>query len=382
MRIPMPHQLLPTAALLGAAVLASAQQPETSVTVTEAGEPILIAYGEHTTGGRINTAVDLDRFEFCGEIGDDIRILVQATFDNMDPVVELYGPAGGPAEKTASCANGCSLSLSHVLTASGRHTILISDSGNNEGGRYTMQIERLFPHLNPPSLLYNVPLVDSIDRGSDFDFFVFAAELNAKVRLNVTATFDNMDPVVIIYRPDGSPVHTLSCPNGCSRSHTWDVDMAGMHHLLVYDSGLNEGGKYQLGLQQLIGSAPTYAGSAWTNLSEALPGSEGRPVLFGGGTMLPNTPVTIDLCKAPPSASAVLVAGATRVDLPLFGGTLVPSPDAALPFAVDQNGKLNIVCGNWPTAPTGLTLYMQVWVLDSGAVQNIAASNAMVGITP
>ena len=35
-----------------------------------------------------------------------------------------------------------------------------------------------------------------------------------------------------------------------------------------------------------------------------------------------------------------------------------------------------------PTPPKGLTLYMQAWILDSDAVQGLAASNAMVGITP
>src|SRR5262249_12170369 len=193
--------------------------------------------GEHTIGAQIDSSVDVDHFEFCGEAGDEAWIVWQ-TSTLLDPYVEVYAPdLTLLTSKSCSggCCSGCSSEIRTVLPQSGRYTVLVSDSGSDEGGTYTLQIERVPPRLNPPSLLYNVALNDVIDQGTDTDFFVFEAPtLGVPVRLIVSTT-TLLDPVIEIRRPDQTVVATPSCSggccSGCSFTHTWNIDQVGVHYL-------------------------------------------------------------------------------------------------------------------------------------------------------
>lgn len=362
---------------------APAQQPESAVAHSEAREPTRIAPGQYCDA-RIDYAADIDRFEVCGEIHDVLWITVQANFDPMDPGLEVYDPSGALLA-SGGCGNYCSTNLAVTLPATGVYTILVADQGADEGGRYILAVNRMPPHLNPRRLPYNTAVVDRIDHGADLDWFVIRAVANAQLRLTVTANYDPMDPVVDVLDDTGAVVATGSCGNYCSFVLNFSVPITGNYFLRVRDNGLDEGGQYQLSLNVLVGQQPTQLASAWENLGQhhGIAGVCGVPTLYGTGTMAAGTPVELRLRDASPTSLFLLAAGCARLDQPLFGGTLVPTPEIVLGALTDSAGRFVLTVPSWPAglAP-GYTLYAQAWGLDPVAIDGVAAANAMVGVTP
>jgi hypothetical protein len=126
------------------------------------------------------------------------------------------------------------------------------------------------------------------------------------------------------------------------------------------------------------------AQSPWNNLGFALAGTHGLATLNGAGTLAGNTQMGLLLSGAQPGAQGCFIAGTSAVNIPVAGGTLVPSPDSVVNFTVDGSGKATFLF-NWPpgfVAP-GTPIYVQAWFLDPGAANGVvAASNAIVGIAP
>jgi hypothetical protein len=120
----------------------------------------------------------------------------------------------------------------------------------------------------------------------------------------------------------------------------------------------------------------------WSYVDAALAGAAGEPQLFGAGTLVAGDPLVVSLAKAAPVAAGLLVAGASVVDLPAFGGVLVPSPDRVFAFATDAAGAL-LLTADWPAGvPPGFALHVQAWIHDAGGPQGWAASNALSLVTP
>lgn len=120
----------------------------------------------------------------------------------------------------------------------------------------------------------------------------------------------------------------------------------------------------------------------WFDEGQALAGSNGTPVLAGSGALNAGAAITLDLSNALPLAPAFLVVGFTRVDLPLLGGTLVPSLDLVLTRFIDGAGNdgLTLI---WPSGmPSGFSVYWQTWLLDPAGPQGAAASNAVLCLVP
>lgn len=105
-------------------------------------------------------------------------------------------------------------------------------------------------------------------------------------------------------------------------------------------------------------------------------GSKDTPCLVGSGRLTAGTPTRLSLRGAYPSSIAYLIAGATRIDLPSFGGVLVPSPDVLIPLMTDAAGALDLNV-QWPPVPAGAPIFVQVWVQDPGASFGFGASNAL-----
>lgn len=124
----------------------------------------------------------------------------------------------------------------------------------------------------------------------------------------------------------------------------------------------------------------------WADLENGLAGTNGVPYLQGGGALAGNDPIQISLSGARENATAYLVVGFQAINLPFYGGTLVPDFQAPNGLFVNltTNGTGDIEINNtWPTGvPSGFELYLQYWIDDPGAIAGLAASNAVVGTTP
>lgn len=121
----------------------------------------------------------------------------------------------------------------------------------------------------------------------------------------------------------------------------------------------------------------------WTNFGKSKAGGSGVPHLYGQGPLTAGSPLTLTLAGAVPAAPALLVLGGAAANLPLLGGTLVPSPDFVLA------GLVTDAAGGWQLAsvapaglPAGFDVYLQAWLADPAAFAGAAASNGLRARTP
>lgn len=121
---------------------------------------------------------------------------------------------------------------------------------------------------------------------------------------------------------------------------------------------------------------------AWTDLGLGLGGALGVPALDGVGALTSGSPTLLTLSNAAASRATMLFVGASRVDLPLLGGTLVPSPDLALPLITNASGTV-VLAAPWPAGvPTSAIFYFQAWIADPSGPLGVTASNAIDATTP
>ncbi len=121
----------------------------------------------------------------------------------------------------------------------------------------------------------------------------------------------------------------------------------------------------------------------WTFLGHGLEGSSGLPLLTGQGTLMGGTAGAIHLAHALPGSPVGLVVGANRIDFPLAGGLLVPSPDVIVQGQlVNPAGEASWTFTWPPGIAPGLVFYAQAWLYDSAGPIGYAASNGLRGVTP
>jgi hypothetical protein len=117
--------------------------------------------------------------------------------------------------------------------------------------------------------------------------------------------------------------------------------------------------------------------SPWLQLGGGIPGALGEPVLTGTGSLTAGNPVTLAASNALPNGIGLLVLGASAVNVPVFGGTLVPSLDATVPALLDAAGAWSFTFP-WPSGhPAGIDYWWQLGVVDPTAPFGIAASDAL-----
>lgn len=120
----------------------------------------------------------------------------------------------------------------------------------------------------------------------------------------------------------------------------------------------------------------------WADVGFGLAGTHGVPVLAGGGPLLAGQQAALVLANARESAPGFWVVGAPAIFLPVLGGTLVPTPQAVLPFATSASGNASLLALLGAPIPSGAVLFAQAWVLDPAAAQGVAASNGIAGTAP
>lgn len=120
----------------------------------------------------------------------------------------------------------------------------------------------------------------------------------------------------------------------------------------------------------------------WAYLGQGLAGSNGVPELYGEGTMVAGSNVSLVLESALENSLATLVIGFSKIEVPLKGGILVPAPDIIINgLATDATGELTLQAV-WPALPPGLDFYFQYWVNDAVGPAGFAASHGLWGETP
>ena len=123
--------------------------------------------------------------------------------------------------------------------------------------------------------------------------------------------------------------------------------------------------------------------SANVDLGSSRPGLNGVPVHYTVGTWAAGTPVTLAVENIDPLVNiGINVFGALPFGLPIFGGTLVPSPDVVT-VVVGAAGTAQLGPFNIPAGLSGQAFYTQWAAFDLGVPSGeFSFSNAQLHILP
>lgn len=125
------------------------------------------------------------------------------------------------------------------------------------------------------------------------------------------------------------------------------------------------------------------AAGTFQNLGGSLAGTSGYAGLVGTGTLLPGAPTNFAIQRGPVSGLAYLIVGFSAVNVPIFGGTLIPNLDIIVPdLPLDPQGAYTLTAP-WPAGLVqGTEIFFQAWFVDAGAPQGFAATNAIKIVAP
>ncbi len=345
--LPVLLVLLP-AMLIGAPHLGFAQQGEASVFCTEGiGEPLLVEYGEHTVGCELGSVTDLDRFEFHGVEGEQVRLRLRTTSGITDPRLQIRDPDGemvapeSPASCDSGCCSQCSVDVRFTVGKTGRHTLLLSDAGADETGSYTLLLERIPPPFDPPVIPYDFPVTGVLDPVTDVEFFAFEAAAGTEVQFTLRTTSGITDPRAIIRDPEGVVVDTAACDSGCcfpcTASVTFVPALDGMYLVELTDAGVDETGSFEIGLQCLFGMCPADTGTGTTTTTTVPTTTTVMPttttmipttttLLPTTTTMVPTTTTTAPTTSTIPTTTTTVPTTTTTATVPSTTTTTLP-PD-------------------------------------------------------
>jgi len=226
----------------------------------------------------ITPAVDGDFFTFDATAGTDIRFNVNSTTNGMGPVIEVRDPSGNTiingAIDGAACTSvfTCSFIVDYAVTLSGSYSVIIYDSGANNTGNYQLNLLCLsgpcdnIPNPAGPRLSFVTSLSETLSPAVDADLYTFNASVGTEIQFNVTSTTNGIGPQFEIRDPDGLVIINGAADGaGCDSVFTcaFSVDLipavSGTYSLLIYDSGINNTGDYQIGMWCMSGNCDSDA---------------------------------------------------------------------------------------------------------------------------
>ena len=222
---------------------------------------------------------------------------------------------------------------------------------------------------------YSVAAAGDVDADGFADVAVGASDANG----NGAAS----GAVWIFSGASGERLHTFVGPAGGSHMGTalafaGDVDDDFFPDIVagaVSVPGLPSGGLWIM--------SPTFTDEPWSDLGAVLPGAQGSAFLTPSGSLAGGAAGALDVAGALPGAPAHLVLGLSGLLAPFRGGVLVPSPDVVVSgLPVDGAGALHVPFVFPAGVPAATPIWMQVWIPDAGAIQGLAATNGVLGLSP
>ncbi len=122
----------------------------------------------------------------------------------------------------------------------------------------------------------------------------------------------------------------------------------------------------------------------WADLGLGLGGTAGVPALAGSGGLVAGSAGALDLSDAASLAPTIVFVSLSSTPMPFKGGILAAVPVAfEMPVSTFLAGTWSLSWSAWPDGiPAGFELYLQVAVVDAGAVQGVAMSNLLRATQP
>lgn len=365
------------AAIIATTLVLPAQFPQAETPANCSGPGATstnIAYGQSTSGCQISAVVETDVFTFSGAAGDQVRIAIW-TPNSLDPRVRVLDPTGTPTFLVDQvCGGSCSMEINLTLVNTTQHTIFVSDSGSNETGAYTMQLERIPPLVAPPVFPHSVAVNDSISPRTDHDFLTFQGTAGDVYEINVY-TPNSLDPRIEIWDPTGTSIVDMVCGGSCSMTIPLALTATGPYLVSVSDSGNNETGAYQMTLQCLFSMAgcPPVGGGLTLTASQPF-GSGSAEVASTLGP--PNVPYILAISADPLNASQPGLGwwGGLHIDVLQLAGQISGGNPPYI-GVTDANGA-SVFSVPGGTLPLGLpTFYAVLRTVDVNYASITATSN-------
>jgi hypothetical protein len=160
---------------------------------------------------------------------------------------------------------------------------------------------------------------------------------------------------------------------GSSLAAIADLNGDGLTDLLIGARGSDAGGSDAGRAYMFLTST-----ASWNNFGEGLDGTFGIPALIADHAPHLGKSVTVTASNsAGVDTCAVLVVGATRAEIPAWGGTILVVLDLVVPLLLPAaGGAVDYAVPNDP-AICGQTWDLQVLQLDAGAVRDISFSEGL-----
>lgn len=240
----------------------------------------------------------------------------------------------------------------------------LGDLDNGPGGETygtTIAVFTTSATLMPANQVARVP--GAVDAGCDFAtartyFGQLATDIGEDFLVASGAGASATQDEVVVVVP-ASATHVFVCP-----------------HDSLYHDNSDPDGDYGVEFTVL---APT----AWSTLGGGVAGTMGVPALTASGELVCGAHLDLTLTRARPLTPVLHVFGIARLDLPLFGGVLVPDPLIAdVLVATDATGTAALRLPVPVRFPSGAALYVQAWLPDPAAAFRLAASDAVRGVAP
>ncbi|HEX5010740.1 MAG TPA: integrin alpha [Planctomycetota bacterium] len=165
---------------------------------------------------------------------------------------------------------------------------------------------------------------------------------------------------------------------GAAVAGAGDLDGNGLPDVIVGSPGSD-------GPAQNAGKVTFYSAIhvIWADLGGGIAGSSGTPTLEGKSLLVANGLFRLLVDGAKPNAPATLVVGFAELGAAFKGGLLWPQPEVLLPGLIVGGGGSLVISATWPAGvPSGFELLLQAWIVDASAVQGLAATNGLRGLTP
>lgn len=121
--------------------------------------------------------------------------------------------------------------------------------------------------------------------------------------------------------------------------------------------------------------------SPWTHLGGGHSTVGATPRFEASGTLEADSLARFSIASATPNTLTFFVFGTSALNLPLFGGQLVPSTELIVAAPVDPAGE-SLYCVATPSTLSGAMLWAQGWVLEATGPLAFSSTNAVRGVAP
>lgn len=150
--------------------------------------------------GRLNDANPRVAYFFEGTRGEVIRVNLQPTSGNLDPVMSIFDNTGNLVMSRDDSDGGLGVDTRLTLPNDGRYYIIIGRWGYALGttsGEYALSIERLgTTSLEGSTLRYGIPVTNAITNVQPQVYYTFRAQAGDIIDVDMVRSSGTLDPFV------------------------------------------------------------------------------------------------------------------------------------------------------------------------------------------